>query len=160
MLCGIAFEAHAQQKPAAKPVAKPGAAKTATQAPLAKKTDLRFRSTWGIYLSDTLPRPEVIKTLDQNLVVRDQKNNKYEIISFEFTYEQKTSFVNDTTNKAGYYIEYLGDNFKHTAKLSDIWVNKLKETLQRGDELFFSNIIVKYPPDKYYKVPDLRFVIL
>ncbi|HEY0273687.1 MAG TPA: hypothetical protein VGC22_10920, partial [Chitinophaga sp.] len=140
MLWGIAFTAQAQQKPAARPVQKTGAAaKTAAPAPLAQKTDLRFRSTWGIFLSDTLPRPEVIKTLDQNLVVRDQKNNKYEVISFEFTYEQKTPYVNDTTNKPGVYTEYLGDNFKHTARLSDIWVSKLKESLQHGDELFFSN---------------------
>lgn len=149
----------AQQKTTAKPAAKATAAKTGSTAPLARKTDLRFRSTWGIYLSDSIPRTEILKNLDQNLVVRDQKNNKYEVVSFEFTYEQKTPYINDSTNKPSTYTEFTGDNFKNTARLADIWVNKLKESLQRGDELFFSNIVVKYPPDKYYQVPDLHFLV-
>lgn len=159
MLCMISVATTAQQKTSTgKPAAKAPAAKTGSTAPLAKKTDLRFRSTWGIYLSDSIPRPEILKNLDQNLVVRDQKNNKYEVVSFEFTYEQKTPYINDSTNKPSSYTEYIGDNFKNTAHLSTLWVNKLKESLQRGDELFFSNIVVKYPPDKYYQVPDLHFV--
>ena len=157
LLSALAMPALAQVKTGIKPPAP----KTVTAAPntaMHKKTDLRFRSTWGIYLSDTLPRTELLKLLDTDLSVRDQKNNKYEVISFEFTYEQKTPYVNDSTNKPSVYTEYLGDNFK-TSKLSPLWSNKLKESLLRGEVLFFTNIIVKFPPDKFYKVPDLRFVV-
>ncbi len=124
----------------------------------AEKKPLKFRSSWGIFLSDTLPRPEVIKLLDSSLVVRDQQNNKYPVVSFEFTYEQKQPYINDTTGRAGVYTEFIGDNFK-SDKLSALWSTRLKEMLDKGEVLYFDNIIIKYPGNKYYRVPELKFVI-
>lgn len=123
-----------------------------------EKKPLKFRTSWGIFLSDTLPRPEVVKLLDSALVVRDQQNNKYPVVSFEFTYEQRQAYVNDTTGRAGVYTEFIGDNFKSN-KLSPLWSSRLKEMLERGEVLYFDNIIIKYPGDKYYRVPELRIVI-
>jgi hypothetical protein len=119
---------------------------------------LKFRTSWGIFLSDTLPRPEVVKLLDSALVVRDQQNNKYPVVSFEFTYEQRQAYVNDTTGRAGVYTEFIGDNFKSN-KLSPLWSSRLKDMLNKGEVLYFNNIIIKYPGDKYYRVPELRIVI-
>jgi hypothetical protein len=123
-----------------------------------EKKPLRFKTSWGIFLSDTLPRPEVVKLLDSALVVRDQQNNKFPVISFDLTYEQKEPYVNDTTGRAGVYTEYIGDTFK-SDRLSPLWSSRLKEMLQKGDVLYFGNIIVKYPGDKYYRVPELKIVI-
>ena len=127
----------------------------------AEKKQLRFRTTWGVFLSDTLPRPEVVKLLDSALVVRDQQNNKFPVISFDFTYEKKEPYVNDTTGRAGVYTEFTGDSFK-SDRLSPLWSSRLKDMLQKGEVLYFDNIIIKYPggkEDKYYKVPEVKMVI-
>jgi hypothetical protein len=134
--------------PAAK---KPAAATTKTTA-----TALRFRSTWGIFLSDSLPRPEIMKLLDSPLVVRDQKNNKYPVVSFDFTYERKEPYINDTTGKPGFYTEFVGDSFKGD-KLPTLWVERIKEMLERNEVFYFDNIIINYTGDKLYRAPKLKF---
>lgn len=122
------------------------------------KQPLRFRTTWGIYLSDSLPRPDVLKVLDSALVVRDGNNNRFPVVSFDFTYEQKEPYVNDTTNQVGFYTEVIGDSFRDN-KLSELWRTRLKEMVQKGDVLFFNNIIIKYTGDKFYRAPELKMVV-
>ncbi|WP_333863539.1 hypothetical protein [Chitinophaga sp.] len=100
LFTGISVTTLAQAskpKPAAKP-AKPAAATADGK--------LRFRTTWGIYLSDSIPRPEVLKILDSALVVRDQKNNKFPVVSFDFIYEAKEAYMNDTTSQVGFYTDH------------------------------------------------------
>lgn len=124
----------------------------------AVKKPLRFSTTWGIYLSDSLPRTEVLKLLDSPLVVRDEKNTRFPVVSFDFTYEKREAYLNDTTGQPGLYTDYTGDRFK-TDRLSPLWSSRLKEILQKGEALYFDNIIIKYPGDKYYKVPELRIIV-
>ncbi len=124
----------------------------------AEKKPLRFRTTWGIFLSDSLPRPEVLQLLDSGLVVRDQQNNKFPVVSFDFTYEKKEPYVNDTTGRPGVYTEFTGDSFK-SDRLSPLWSSRLKDVLQKGEVLYFDNIIIRYPGDKYYKVPELKIIV-
>jgi len=130
--------------------------KPATAQPV--KTNLRFRTTWGIFLSDSLPRPEVLKLLDSALVVRDQQNHTFPVVSFDFTYEKSEPYLNDTTGQPGVYKDFTGDSFNDN-KLPALWSKRLKEVLQKGEVLYFDNIVIKYTGDKYYKAPDLRFVV-
>ncbi|WP_147320047.1 hypothetical protein [Chitinophaga silvisoli] len=148
-----AFSLYAQSgKPKAAPAKKPAAAPGTTI------TKLRFRSTWGIFLSDSIPRPEIAKLLDSALVVRDEKNNKYPVVSFDFTYENKEFYLNDTTGKPGIYTEYVGDSFKGD-KLPALWVTRIKELLDKGEVFYFDNIIVNYTGDKLYRAPKLKFIV-
>lgn len=119
------------------------------------KRPLKLKSSWGIFLSDTLPKSEVIKLLDSALVVRDEKNNTYPVISFAFTYEKHEPYLNDTTGQPGVYKDFTGDNFK-TASLPPLWSNSLKDNLQTGDVLYFDEIIIRYAEDKLYEAPALR----
>lgn len=138
-------------KPKTKTPAAKKPAATAT-----KTTTLRFRSTWGIFLSDSLPRPEISKLLDSPLVVRDEKNNKYPVVSFDFTYERKEPYLNDTTGKPGFYTEFVGDSFKGD-RLPSLWVERIREMLERNEVFYFDNIIINYTGDKLYKAPKLKF---
>lgn len=148
-----AFSLYAQSgKPKATPAKKPAAGSGTTI------TKLRFRSTWGIFLSDSIPRPEIVKLLDSALVVRDEKNNKYPVVSFDFTYENKEFYLNDTTGKPGVYTEYVGDSFKGD-KLPALWVTRIKELLDKGEVFYFDNIIVNYTGDKLYRAPKLKFIV-
>lgn len=148
-----AFSLYAQSgKPTTTPAKKPAAT------PAKNITKLRFRSTWGIFLSDSIPRPEIVKLLDSALVVRDEKNNKYPVVSFDFTYENKEFYLNDTTGKPGIYTEYVGDSFKGD-KLPALWVTRIKELLDRGEVFYFDNIIVNYTGDKLYRAPKLKFIV-
>lgn len=122
------------------------------------KKPLRFRTTWGIFLSDTLPRPEVLKLLDSALVVRDGGNKKFPVVSFDFTYEKREAYVNDTTNQPGVYTESIGETFRGD-KLSPIWSSRLKEMISKGEVLFFNNIVVRYAEDKFYRAPAVRITV-
>lgn len=148
-ISAISVAQTSKPKPAAKP-AKPAAS--------AADGKLRFRTTWGIYLSDSIPRPEVLKILDSALVVRDQKNNKFPVVSFDFIYVAKEAYMNDTTSQVGFYTETTGDSFKGE-RLSPLWSQRLKETIQKGESLIFSNIVIRYTEDKFYRVPELRVTV-
>ena len=139
---------------AAAQVKKPAAAKKTA----AKEKPLSFRTTWGVFLSDTLPRPEVVKLLDSSLVVRDNKNNKFPVVSFDFTYQSKEPYLNDTTQQIGFYTESTGDSFKSN-RLDTLWSGRLKETVKKGEVLWFSNIVIRYTGDKFYRVPEVRVVV-
>lgn len=123
-----------------------------------KTSTLRFRSTWGIFLSETLPRPEILNLLDSAIVVRDEKNNKYPVVSFDFTYEKKELYLNDSTGKPGEYTEFVGDSFKGN-KLPAFWTARIRESLSKGEVLYFDNIIINYTGDKLYRVPKLQFKV-
>ena len=117
LLLFTSLPALAQTGKPTTPAKKPAAsAKTS-----ANTTTLRFRSSWGIVLSDSLPRPEVMKLLDSPLVVRDDKNNKYPVVSFDFTYERIEPYLNDTTGKHGFYTEFVSDSLKGD-KLPSLWL--------------------------------------
>lgn len=135
------------------PVIAQSAKKPATA--VTSKRPMKLRSSWGIYLSDTLPKSEVIKLLDSALIVRDEKNIKYPVLSFAFTYERHEPYLNDTTGQPAVYKDFTGDNFK-AAALPTAWSKNLKETLQTGDVLFFDEIIIKYAEEKFYKAPALQ----
>ncbi|NSL91085.1 hypothetical protein ECE50_029955 [Chitinophaga sp. Mgbs1] len=139
----------------AQSVRKPAIATKPKPAANTGKKPAKLRSSWGIFLSDTLPKNEVVKLLDSALTVRDEKNNKYAVISFAFTYEQHTPYLNDTTGMPAIYKDFTGDNFRSSA-LPPLWSNRLKETLQSGDVLYFDNIIIRYAEEKYYMAPALR----
>lgn len=127
----------------------------ATTTAVSNKRPMKLRSSWGIYLSDTLPKTEVTKLLDAALVVRDEKNNKYPVVSFAFTYEKHEPYLNDTTGQPAIYKDFTGDNFK-SPTLTPLWSKGLKESLQSGDVLYFDEIIIKYAEEKYYKAPSIR----
>ncbi|WP_326994070.1 hypothetical protein [Chitinophaga sp. 212800010-3] len=143
--------AQTGKKPAT-PKGHPAAAAVANQKPK------KLRSTWGIFLSDTLSKTEVIKLLDSALVVRDEKNVRYPVISFALTYEKHEPYLNDTTGQVAVYKDYTGENFK-SATLSPLWSNGLKDQLKSGDILYFDEIIVRYTGDKLYKAPPIQITV-
>ncbi|MBC9931913.1 hypothetical protein [Chitinophaga qingshengii] len=135
---------------------KPAPATKAT--PVTNKRPAKLRSSWGLFLSDTLPKSQVAKLLDSALVVRDEKNHLYTVISFAFTYEQHQPYLNDTTGMPAVYKDYTGDNFK-TNRLPALWNARLKQDLQTGDVLYFDDILIEYAPDKLYRAPSLRIEV-
>ncbi|WP_143307335.1 hypothetical protein [Chitinophaga vietnamensis] len=151
IILGTAFTPALAQTAKKKPVpAKPAA--------VSNKKPKRLVSTWGIFLSDTLPKNEIVKLLDSAITVRDEKNNRYPIVSFAFTYEHHEPYLNDTTGQPAVYKDFTGDNFK-SAALPVLWSSRLKESLAQGDVLYFDEIIIKYTEDKLYKAPSLKITV-
>jgi hypothetical protein len=140
---------------AAAPVVAQSNKKAVPVAATSTKRPMKLRSSWSIFLSDTLPKNEIVKLLDSSLIVRDEKNVKYPVISFAFTYERHEPYLNDTTGQVAVYKDFTGENFKQ-ASLSPLWSSRLKEMLQTGDVLYFDEIIIRYTGDKYYRAPALR----
>lgn len=136
-----------------KAVKKPAPVKQA-----AEKKPLRFTTAWHIFLSDSIPRPEILKVLDSALTVRDDKKQKFPVVSFDFTYEKLEPYVNDTTREVTIARDLTGDSFR-SDRLSTAWVNRLKEDLSKGDVLLFNNIVVRYAGDKFYRAPELKIVV-
>ncbi|RPE09101.1 hypothetical protein EGT74_19015 [Chitinophaga lutea] len=150
LLLGCATTAFAQNKPARK------SAPAKQQA--AEKKPLRFTTSWHIFLSDSIPRPELLKILDSGLVVRDHQKNKFPVVSFDFTYEKKEPYVNDTTQEVTIATDLTGDSFK-SDRLTPVWVKRLTEALEKGDVLFFNNIVIRYTGDKLYRAPELKIIV-
>lgn len=132
--------------------------KTVQAKQAAEKKPLRFTTSWHIFLSDSLPRPEVLKILDSALVVRDNNKNRFPVVSFDFTYEKLEPYINDTTREVTIARDLTGDSFK-SDRLPAVWVNRLKEDIDKGDVLLFNNIIIRYTGGKFYRVPELKITV-
>ncbi|ATL47868.1 hypothetical protein COR50_12230 [Chitinophaga caeni] len=128
------------------------------KATAAKKNKLSFKSSWGLLLGDTVPRPAVLNLLDSAILVRDNKNVLYPVVSFELMYVKHEPYINDTTNQISFYTETTGDFFKRNS-LDTLWRNHLEESIERGDILMFNNITVQYKDTMYYRAPPLKFII-
>ncbi|SHL19490.1 hypothetical protein SAMN05444266_102393 [Chitinophaga jiangningensis] len=135
-----------------KPAAKKPAAATSGKRPT------KLVSTWGNFLSDSLPKNELVKLIDSALIVRDEKGAKYPVISFAFTYETREAYLNDTTGQPGLYKDYIGNNFQD-ARMDSVWRKGMKEKLEKGNVLYFDEILIQYSADKIYKAPALKFIV-
>lgn len=117
-----------------------------------------FSTTWGNFRSATAPASFLKALIDSALRVSDNKGNKYEVESFEFTYRQKDEFTNDETGKR----EVLFRTVQHKAEgplLPELWRNTIREKLKKDETLWFEKIIIKNKEGKRFLAPSLEIKV-
>ena len=92
------------------------------------------------------------------LKIVDAKNNSYPISSYRFLYKQKGAITNDETGKKEVTFTIASDRFS-TTPLPKVWVDNIKGRLQKDEELYFFDIVVKDKQGREFFAPELKITI-
>ena len=137
------------QKP--KPVSKPGGFQKYTPPKLTTMLGIRSDSATVVF-------EEAVQLIKLPLKVTDDKKNVYSISSYRAMYKRRAVTEDEQTGKAIPITSTVTDIFK-TTPLSPIWIKILSEQLRTGEEIYFSDIVVKDAQGRLMFAPDLRIKV-
>lgn len=140
------------QKPVkpAKPVAAPA---VKNKLPVVKTSLGKFT---GIAIDCTAEQAKQLIT--QPLSITDDKNVAYKLSSYQFSYKRLGVTEDEETGKVSPQSDIAADRFTVTP-LPEIWQSNIKESLHKGEELFFFDVIVFDKKGKLFFAPELKITI-
>ena len=100
---------------------------------------------------------EANQLLSLPLKITDDKNT-YPISSYQFMYRKKSVIENEETGRKQTVFTTVADLFKATP-LPQVWVNNIAGGFQKGEELYFFDIIVSDKLKRKFFAPDLKLKI-
>lgn len=136
---------YAQQKPVVTKVAK--------FKPPVVKTYLGVNQNGASVTQD-----EAVQLITLPLKITDDKNNLYPIDSYQFLYRKKSFVQDEETGKALPSFTIQSSLFTATP-LPKIWVDNLKNSLQKDEQLYFFDIVVKDKEGRKFFAPELKITI-
>lgn len=101
---------------------------------------------------------EGVQLVGLPLKITDAKNNQYSVASYQFLYRQKSYIMDDETGKKEQVFTISADRFNSTP-LPKVWVDNIKQRLQKGEELYFFDIVVKDKEGRGFFAPELKITI-
>ncbi len=91
------------------------------------------------------------------LKVVDSAKNNYSVDSYQFLYKRKSVVEDERGTKQVTYTT-VADLFDKTP-LPKIWVENIQDKIQKSEELYFFDIVVKDKQGRRFYAPDLRLTI-
>ena len=146
--CFFVHDSSAQRTPAKKPV-------STVQKFKAPKL-YTFLSSYKD--SVTIPLPIAESIIAAKLQVFDDKKNEYAITSYQFLYRKRTITEDEQTGKTSPASSIVSDRFT-TTPLAALWVNKIREELKTGEELYFFDVIAKDTQGRVMYASSLKIIV-
>ncbi len=126
---------NAQTKPAVRP--------TTTKPPV--KIKYKGKTYWKNYVdSATVSVEEALALLNQPIIVKNDKNVTFTIVSYQFLYRKLGVTEDEETGKISPASTIASRRFDKTP-LSQIWQDSITEQLHSGEELEFFDVVIKNP---------------
>jgi hypothetical protein len=113
----------------------------------------------GISAADASSAAAAAQLFSQPIRIIDDKNVGYLISSYQFAYKRIGITEDEVTGKISPQSEIVANRF-YSAILPLVWQNNIKETLQKGEELYFFDIVVISSAGFRFYAPDLKITIL
>jgi len=146
LLMAVIAVAQQPKKPVNPPVIK-------YKTPTVKTQLARFS---GVAAACTADEGKQLITLP--LIVTDDKKNSYPISSYQFAYTRIGVTEDEETGKTSPQTGMVADRFIATP-LPAIWQSNIIEQLQKGEQLYFFDIIVKDKQGHLFFAPELKITI-
>lgn len=101
---------------------------------------------------------EANQLINLPLKITDDINNIYTITSYQFMYKKKSVVENEQTGKKEIVFTTVADLFK-TTPLPEVWKANIGGRLQKGEELYYFDIVVKDKLNRIFFAPELKIKI-
>lgn len=101
---------------------------------------------------------EGVQLVGLPLKIVDSKNNEYTIDSYQFLYRQKSFIRDDETGKTEEVFTISAERFNSTP-LPKVWVDNIRRRLQKDEQLYFFDIVVKDKQGRKFFAPELKITI-
>ena len=92
------------------------------------------------------------------LQVFGDKKNEYTVTSYQFLYRKKTVTEDEQTGKVSPSSSIVSDRFI-TTPLPRLWINKIREDLKSGEELYFFDVIAKDEQGRVMYASSLKIIV-
>jgi hypothetical protein len=145
MFSTSAFFCAAQEKPVITKVAK--------FKPPVVKTYLGINQNGASVTQD-----EAVQLITLPLRIIDEKNTAYAIDSYQFLYRKKSAIQDEETGKKQVAFTIESSRFT-TSPLPKIWIDNLKIALQKDEQLYFFDIVVKDKEGRKFFAPELKITV-
>lgn len=142
---------HAQSRP--KPAVKPAT-------PVAKGPVPKVAASVGGKTSGNIELSTAKVIIDFPLLLKDDKGNVYPVKQCTFVYKRMTTFEEEMTGEKKTGWEYLVKELRNNEQLDEFWRTEVKETLQKGEELYFQKILADSKKGYLIPVTGLSFKII
>ena len=140
------------QKPV-KPAKPVSAILTKNKMPVVKTFLGKF---YGITNDCSAEMAKQVLTLPLKII--DNKDVEYKLSSYQFSYKRIGVTEDEETGKVSPQTDIAADRFTVTP-LPEIWQSNIKESLHKGEELFFFDVIVFDKKGKLFFAPELKIII-
>ena len=119
------------------------------------------KTYWGSTATGTLELSveSASKLISQPLRIIDDKNVGYLISSYQFAYKRIGLTEDEVTGKVSSQSEIVANRF-YNSTLPLVWQSNIKEGLQKGEELYFFDIVVISSSGFRFFAPDLKITLL
>ena len=105
-----------------------------------------------------LTAQEAVQLVGLPLKVIDDKNNDYAISSYQFAYKRLGVTEDEQTGAKSPARTVTADRFT-TTPLPPVWQTNISESLHKGEELYFFDIIVFDKKGRLFFAPELKITI-
>ena len=106
----------------------------------------------------SVTKEEASQLIGLPLKIVDDKNNAYPISTYRFLYKEKGYIVDDETGKNEVTFTNVADRFDKTP-LPKVWIDNIKGRLQKDEQLYFFDIVVKDKEGREFFAPELKITI-
>ena len=156
MLCfAFSFTVSAQS---AKPVVK-NPVKNGTITPVTKFKPPVVKTFLGRNEKEaTVTIDEANQLVNLPLRVVDDKNNAYTISSYQFMYRKRSVIEDEETGRRSTVFTNTANLFK-SSPLPKVWKENISGGMQKGEELFFFDIIVNDKQNRKFFAPNVKIIV-
>lgn len=106
----------------------------------------------------TVTVDEANQLVNLPLRITDDKNNVYPITSYQFMYRKRSVIENEETGKRETAFTTTADRFK-SSPLPKVWKENISGGLQKGEELYFFDIIVMDKQNRKFFAPEVKILV-
>ena len=148
----LLFAATAQTKKPAKP-------NTVTITPVPKFKPPVVKTFLGINEKvATVTVDEANQLVNLPLKIVDDKNIPYTISSYQFLYKKRSVVEDEESGKKSVVFTNTADLFR-VSPLPKVWKENISGGLQKGEELFFFDIIVNDKQNRKFFAPNVKIIV-
>lgn len=106
----------------------------------------------------TVTVDEANQLVNLPLRIVDAQNNAYGISSYQFMYKKKSVIEDEESGRRSTVFTNTADLFKVTP-LPKVWKENISGGLQKGEELFFFDIVVNDKQNRKFYAPNVKIII-
>ncbi len=92
------------------------------------------------------------------LKIVDAQNNSYPVSSYQLAYKRLAVKEDEETGAVSPTTDLVAQRFTETP-ITGIWKTSIEEQLQKGEELYFFDVIVIDSKGRRFFAPDLKIII-
>lgn len=107
---------------------------------------------------DMVTADEAVRLVALPLEITDKSGVSYAVDTYRFLYRQKNYFRDEETGRPDSTFSIVADRFSATP-LPEIWIDNIRARLQKGEQLYFFDIIVKDKQGRIFFAPEIKITV-